>query len=70
MEYTLSVLRCKKRALSTEEKALVGAAEGIDSKYPRPTSDEIEAFMEKLKAGPSEEEVADPAAKEAVSDLT
>lgn len=69
VEYTLSVLRCKKRKLSEEEKALATNAETIDNKYPRPTPDEVEAFMEKLKAGPSDEEVADPAAKEAVSDL-
>ena len=51
VEYTLSVLRCKKRSLSQDERALADAAEDIDSKYPRPTPEEVKKLLEKIVSG-------------------
>ena len=70
VEYTLNVLRCKKRALTDEEKAAVAAAIPIDAKFVRQTPTEIKALMEKLTKGAAEEEAADDSVDaEAVSDL-
>lgn len=71
VEYTLQVLRCKKRALSPEEVALVNEAVDIDTKYVRPTADQVKASLEKIVAGVSDEEApaADSAAGEAISEL-
>lgn len=55
VEYTLSVLRCKKRALSEDEKAAVTAAKTIDELYPRPTSDEVLALLNKIQTGKAAE---------------
>lgn len=55
VEYTLAVLKCKKRALSAEEKAVVDAAPTIDTIYTRPTSDEVKVLCERLVNGESEE---------------
>jgi len=60
VEYNLSVLKCKRRALSSDERALADGAEDIDSKFPRPTPDEVKAALEKLVAGASEDETVDP----------
>jgi hypothetical protein len=56
VEYTLNVLRCKKRALTEVEIAAVAAAPTIDSVYPRPTPEETRALCEKIKNGQAEEE--------------
>lgn len=56
VEYTLSVLRCKKRALTDEEKEAVAAAEDIDTKIPRPTPEEIKATLDKITAVSSEDD--------------
>jgi hypothetical protein len=60
VEYNLSVLKCKRRALSSDERALADGAEDIDSKFPRPTPDEVKAALEKLVAGATEDESVDP----------
>lgn len=60
VEYNLSVLKCKRRALSSDERALADAAEDIDSKFPRATPDEVKAALEKLVAGAAEDESVDP----------
>jgi len=60
VEYNLSVLKCKRRALSTDERALADGAEDIDSKFPRPSPDEVKAALEKLVAGAAEDESVDP----------
>ena len=60
VEYNLSVLKCKRRALSTDERALADGAEDIDSKFPRATPDEVKAALEKLVAGAAEDESVDP----------
>jgi hypothetical protein len=68
VEYTLQVLKCKKRALSAEEREVIAAAKSIDSKYVRNTPEEIKALLDKISKG-VEEEVASPAEKEAVNEL-
>lgn len=68
VEYTLSVLRCKKRALTPEERAAADAAEDIDTKYPRPTADEVKKTLDKIVSGAAEEEQSE-SEKEAVADL-
>ena len=68
VEYTLSVLKCKKRKLSADERAVAEKAEDIDSKFIRPTADEIKAALEKITTGV--EETADESADgEAVKEL-
>ncbi len=70
VEYTLSVLKLKKRPLTEEERVAVAEAETIDMKLPRPTPAEIKALMEKIVSGSDEEtEPADKATGEAVSEL-
>lgn len=69
VEYTLSVLRCKKRALSEEEKAAVAAAETIDTKYPRSTPEDVLALLNKIKNGTSNDEAAASTDQEAVNEL-
>lgn len=66
VEYNLSVLKCKKRALTADEKALADSAEDIDSKFPRPTPDEVKAALEKIAAGSQDDESVD---SESVKDL-
>ena len=66
VEYSLSVLKCKTRALSDDERALADSAEDIDSKFPRATPAEQLAALEKLTAGVEEDESADG---EAVKEL-
>jgi len=68
VEYTLSVLKLKPRALTAEENAAVEAAETIDVKIPRPTPDEIKTLLEKVKHGDDTEEQTN-AATEAVNEL-
>lgn len=68
VEYTLSVLRCKKRALSKEEIAIVEAALPIDAKFIRATPEEVKATLERIVSGAEEE--APGVDGEAVSDLT
>lgn len=58
VEYNLSVLKCKRRALSADERALADAAEDIDSKFPRPTPDEVKAALEKIAAGAAADDEA------------
>lgn len=67
VEYSLSVLKCKKRKLTAEERAVAEKAEDIDSKFPRPTADEVKAALDKLVSG--SEEATDAAEAEAVSEL-
>lgn len=70
VEYTLNVLRCKKRALTEEELAAVAAAPTIDSVYPRPTAAETRALCEKIKNGAQDDESdASDASAEGVNEL-
>ena len=68
ISYDLSPLKCKQRSLTEEERAAADAAQDIDSKYPRPTSAEQLALLEKLAAGSSDDQQT-AAEAEAVSDL-
>lgn len=67
VEYNLSVLKCKKRALTPDERALAESAESIDSKFPRPTADEVKAALEKIVSGASAD--SDSVDAESVKDL-
>lgn len=67
VEYTLQVLRCKKRSLTPAEREAADAAEDIDSKYVRPTADEVKKTLEKLVSGETEE--TSGAEKEAINEL-
>lgn len=49
VEYTLQVLRCKKRALTPDERALADAALSIDEKIVRPTVEEVRILLDKLR---------------------
>lgn len=69
VEYTLSVLRCKKRALNDAEKTAVEAAQDIDELYPRPTSAEVKALLDRITTGDEENAEASAEAKEDISDL-
>lgn len=69
VEYTLQVLRCKKRALTAEEIALADSAEDIDTKYPRPTPDDVKKTLDKILSGATEDEDKTESEKEAISDL-
>lgn len=70
VEYTLSVLKCKVRSLTPEERAVADAAEDIDSKFPRPTPEEVKAALEKIVAGAGgDDEGGDGVDREALKDL-
>lgn len=70
VEYTLSVLRCKKRSLTADERAAIEAAETIDAKYPRPTAAEVLKTLERITKGADEESATEEGIDaEAVSDL-
>jgi hypothetical protein len=67
VEYTLAVLKCKRRALSEAERNLADTAENIDSKFPRREPSEILETLEKITSnGNSDDPVVD---NEAVKDL-
>lgn len=68
VEYTLNVLRCKKRALTDAEKALVEAALPIDAKFVRQTPDEVKTSLDRLTKG-AEEAADEGVDNEAVADL-
>lgn len=69
VEYTLSQIKSKKRKLTAEEREMIEASKDIDSKFPRPTADEVKANLEKIVAGGSGEEEASGTDGEAVKDL-
>jgi hypothetical protein len=60
VEYSLSVLKCKKRPLTKDERAAVEAAEDIDTKITRPTPDEVKGTLEKIVNGGTVEDTAAP----------
>lgn len=60
VEYTLAVLKCKKRSLNDEERAAIAQAEDIDTKVPRPSADEIRAALEKISSGDQGDEESLP----------
>ena len=70
VEYTLSVLRCKKRKLTEAELAAVAESPTIDAKFVRATADEVKVTLERITKG-ADEESADEAGvdAESVADL-
>jgi hypothetical protein len=69
VEYTLSQIKSKKRKLSAEEREMIEAAKDIDSKFPRPTADEVKANLDKILAGGGADEEEAGTDGEAVKDL-
>lgn len=70
VEYSLQVLRCKKRPLTQEEQAAIAAAKDIDAKYPRQTPDEVKALLDKLASGADEDtDTGSASEQEAARDL-
>lgn len=69
VEYTLSVLRCKKRPLNATELEAVAASTDIDMLYTRPTSAEVKVLLDRIAAGPDAAADSGTTDKEAVSDL-
>lgn len=67
VEYQLQVLRCKPRSLSEAERQLADAEKSIDEKYPRPTSEEVKALLEKITS--HDDEQNDNNDQEAVNEL-
>jgi len=68
--YDLMVLKCKPRALSDEERAVIAAAKSIDEEYPRQTAEDQLKLLEKLASGA--DDAADEGSEqeqEAVKDL-
>lgn len=66
VEYQLQVLRCKPRALSESERSAAEQAKTIDEKFPRPTSDEVKALLDKVTASEEEDNSTD---SEAINEL-
>ena len=62
VEYTLSQLKLKKRALSEAERALIEAALPIDAKFIRQTPAEVKTLLERMTKG---EDTTAPAAETA-----
>lgn len=70
VEYTLSQLKLKKRALSEVEREVANTALSIDEKIPRQSHDEIKALLERLLKGENEAPTEDAGIdKEAVNEL-
>jgi hypothetical protein len=69
ISYDLKPLKCKKRALSEDERAAADAAKSIDEKYPRPTEAEVLALLEKINSNTEDGDAGDDAAQEAVKEL-
>ena len=67
VEYQLQVLRCKPKALTPEELAAVAEAKTIDEKYPRQTSEEVKALLEKITSSDTPEGSAEDT--EAINEL-
>lgn len=67
VEYQLQVLRCKVRPLTEEERRVANEAKTIDEKFPRPTSDEVKALLEKITT--NEDEADSSTDSEAINEL-
>lgn len=72
VEYTLQVLRCKKRPLSDEEKELVANAKPVSEAIPRLSPEEQKKFIEENLLGNTEDvppEMASKKPTESVDDI-
>ncbi|CAB4134179.1 hypothetical protein UFOVP273_24 [uncultured Caudovirales phage] len=56
VEYQLSVLKCKPRALSEAERETVAKAKSIDEKFPRPTAQEVHDLLVKITTGAADDD--------------
>ena len=64
VEYTLLVLKCKKRKLNEDERKAVTEAVSIDEKLVRPTAEEVKATLEKIVSGSPDTETPPEEAKD------
>lgn len=69
VEYTLSVLRCKKRALTEEELEVINAAPSIDELVPRLTPDEQKKFLDESVNGEEASNETVPSELESADDI-
>lgn len=69
VEYTLSVLKCKNRALSAEEREMIANAPSIDELVPRITPAEQKTALEKMLNQSNEETPAEMGGDESVDDI-
>lgn len=72
VSYDLMVLKCKPRALTDDERAVIETAKPIDAEYPRQSAEEQLALLEKLAAGADaadENSEGNSSEQEAVKDL-
>lgn len=70
VEYTLNVLRCKKRPLTEAELEAVSKAKTISELVPRPTADDVKELLEKITSGGDDNSSsADESTQEAIKDL-
>jgi hypothetical protein len=71
VEYTLSVLKCKPRTLTEDERATIAEAKSIDELIPRPTVANIQALIDRINSGaPAEDAEPDASTAEAIADLS
>lgn len=68
VEYTLLALKCKNRALTDEEKALLKDLKSMDEVIPRPTPDQIKTTLDRIKTSGSAEEPANETDDEALEE--
>lgn len=69
VEYTLSVLRCKKRALTEEELEVINTAPSIDELVPRLTPDEQKKFLDESVTGEESSTETVPSELESADDI-
>lgn len=70
VSYDLMVLKCKSRALTDDERAVVESAKPIDAEYPRQKAEEQLALLEKLASGADDStDESTSAEQEAVKDI-
>lgn len=70
VEYTLSQLKLKKRALNDAEREAIAGALSIDAKFVRQTPDEVKALLERMTKGePADAPAATGVDNEAINEL-
>lgn len=69
VEYTLSQLKLKQRALSEAERALIAEAIPIDTKFIRQTPAEVKAQLDRMTKGADEGTETDSSEQEAINEL-
>jgi hypothetical protein len=69
VEYQLQALKCKKRALTDSERALIENLKSMDDVLPRPTPDAQKELLERIRRGGSGESASDEIPEEVESEL-